>query len=152
KILYSQYLQNANPNFGKGYGAEYGFRAYYNLNKNTKIFLENINEEKDIDKYLEKINRKDYTIFISVKDDASKNISKKTIQNMANLGLIVDLNKTLRNSYKACIDEGKVVYEEEGNTNIVYEGILDRNNIYIESSGYTVGNNSSIKINNKELS
>jgi len=41
KIRCGQYLQGANPKFGDGYGGEYGFRAYYGLDKDIQIKLEN---------------------------------------------------------------------------------------------------------------
>lgn len=150
RIEHEEYLQVANPRFNNGYGAEYGFRAYYNLSKETKLVLGDLKDETDVVNYLGKIKDKNYTVIISVKDEASKGMTEEICNAMAKLGLQENLKGQLRASYLAIIDEEQIVYETLSNTSVKENLYIDDMSIQAISSGFEVGNTASIIINDIE--
>ncbi len=86
---------------------------------------------------------------ISAKDDASTGLTKQNRADVKAKGY-TELSKIgFRNSYVACVEAGKVVYEALGDKGVVsYEG----EGYAVYSAGLDAGNKSSIKINGKEHS
>lgn len=150
RIQYAQYLQVANPRFGKGYGAEYGFRAYYGLSKETQVLLGDLKDEENIEQYLEKIKSQDYLIVIAAKDEASKGITNELTEKLKNLGLNKGLQGKLRASYIGIIDGDEVVFEELSDSQINANMSIDDINVNVISAGFEVGNKASIMIGDKE--
>ena len=150
RIEHAEYLQVANPRFNNGYGAEYGFRAYYNLSKETKVVLGDLKDETDVVSYLGKVKDKSYMVIISVKDEASKGITEEICNAMAELGLQESLKGQLRVSYLAIIDEEQIVYETLSNASVKESLEIDDMSIRAISSGFEVGNTASIIINDIE--
>lgn len=99
-----------------------------------------------------KANARNLIVF-SGKDESSYQISQATRKHLRTLGSKIDSLK-LRDSYIAVIDSGKLVYEAMGPR--VLEHKLPKKGkgpeIVIKSAGHDVGNFSSIKVQDKELS
>lgn len=112
-----------------------------------------VRTESDIINYLSDINDARYTMFISVKDDASNALTEEIVSAMCKLGLNMDLTGKFRSSYYAVISNGRVI-EDMGAVKLEASGIIDNNGLTysIVSAGYDCGNVSSIIINGKEYS
>lgn len=109
----------------------------------------------DINNYLNALQDKRYTIFISVRDEATVGMNKEVKSKLKKLGLRERWGRNaLQHSYLAVIDKGTVVYEELSSQKLIYknsfrDGLM---RIDMSSAGFYVGNLSSIKINNMEES
>ena len=110
--------------------------------KHTEDFLSYLNMLKD-DRY---------TVMLSVKDEASNGLTDEMKEALRDLGLQEDWHDAYRKSYLALIDRGKVAFEELSSKKLEYKdsfrsGVM---RLAMVSAGNTVGNQSSIKINDKE--
>ncbi len=104
----------------------------------------------------------DYTIFISVKDDAAFSLTEEQRRYFESIGLTELSELTYGCSYLAVIDNGDVITEQyqadpgEENENddlISYSGTLHNGTAYtVVSGGYHMGNKSSIVIEDTERS
>ncbi len=104
----------------------------------------------------------DYTIFISVKDDAASSLTEEQRAYFNSIGLTKLSELTYGCSYIAVIDNGEVITEEyqkdPGEKNakydlISYSGTLHNGTAYtVVSGGYHMGNKSSIIIEDTERS
>lgn len=125
----------------------------------TKDYFENIKKdctlphETDINKYLSMLADTRYTIFISIKDEATENLTAEITQSLNNLGLKTDLTGKYRNSYFAIVSPNGI-QEEISEAKLEAEGMLRNglSNYSIVSAGYKCGNVSSIKIDGVEYS
>lgn len=118
-----------------------GLEADYNLKYIT-----------DIDQYLEVLcaNRDRYIIFISVKNEATNNLSDETIEIFRKLGLQANLKEQYKCSYLAVIDN-TVLVEKMGYALYSEAATISRECWYtISSGGAEKGNISSINVNDKE--
>ncbi len=135
------------------------------------IFL-NLNEITDPAEYLSYfIDKKDYAIFISVKDDACDSLTEEQRERFKDLGLTELSQLPSHASYLSVIDDGEIVMEqmqaqdweyirsvEENQSGdqplyITYRGKLsDKTDYYMSSGGYKMGNVSSIQIDGIEYS
>lgn len=124
-------------------------KAYANVKADYEL-----QNEKNLNKYLSllKENKERYTIFIAVKDEASKRLSKKTKKLLNELGLATSWNDAFGKSYYAVIEGGKVLLDEMSAKKLSHTGSFYQGRyIYsIESAGNKVGNSCSIKINRGE--
>lgn len=95
-----------------------------------------------------------YTIFISVKDDASGAMNNKIISGLKALGLDAELAEGLRYSYAAVIEQGQVIYENFEHEKIEKSGGFDDGvmSYSITSGGLDRGSCSSVVINEEEYS
>lgn len=128
---------------------EAGKETYANVKADYEL-----QNEKNLNKYLSllKKNKERYTIFIAVKDEASKHLNKKSQKVLSELGLTTVWDDAYRKSYYAVIEGGKVLLDEMSAEELTYTGsFCQGRNIYtIKSAGKEVGNSCSIKINRKE--
>ena len=111
-----------------------------------------IANENKLLKYLELINQERYSVFISVKDEATKSLNDDLINSFKKLGFTFNLKEKYRYSYLAIKHMGKVtesldkkILESNGNIN-------DNCTYSVISAGYDCGNKSSIIINGHEYS
>ncbi len=112
----------------------------------------------NFEEYLDDLSHSDdYVVIISAKDDFLAGLSQKQKEALHALGLNTDFNSDLfRHSYIAVIDSRKVVYEECAHDSLEFSystsnGFYDKH-FHIESAGFDVGDNSSIKLSGKEYS
>jgi len=105
----------------------------------------------DICEYLMAINHERYSIFIAVKNEASRSLNKEIVSLMHKLGLKFDLvDKYCQSYYAVIVDE--YVQEEVGEEILNIRGSF-RSGLCIyevSSAGYNCGNSCSIKLNNIE--
>ncbi len=93
-----------------------------------------------------------HTVFLSVRDDSSSAMTEEISQKLRALGLTADLAGSPRHSYAAVLD-GDVVREEISEDIVELKGVLGDGKVYIAaSSGYEVGDMSSIAIDGVEYS
>lgn len=101
--------------------------------------------------YLCSLKDRQYTIFISVKDDASKNLTSTIINDLKSLGISTDLRDYFRYSYCAVIAPDGVL-EKLSNELIRLEGTVDGIEYSVVSAGFESGSKSSIILNGDEYS
>ena len=123
-----------------------------------------LEQQTGVRKYLsELLSRNDYTIFITVKDDAASSLSKRQKEGFTSMGLNELAKLTLRDSYLAVIENGTIVTEQvikqEGDQNengagpLTYAGhLLDGTAYTLTSGGLYMGNVSSCVIGGTEYS
>lgn len=127
------------------------FMHYYHAYE-SQLALKNCT---NLEQYLDYLaNSDDYVVVISAKDDFSTGLTQKQKEALYALGLNTDFHSDLyRYSYIAVIDSQKVVYEECAHSDIEYKSnASDELRFKIESAGFDVGDNSSIKLSGKEYS
>ena len=127
------------------------FMNYYHIYE-SQLALKNCT---NFEQYLDALSDSDdYVVVISAKDDFSAGLTQKQKEALHTLGLNTDFNSDLyRYSYIAVIDSKKVVYEECAHSDIKYKSNdFDKLRFSIESAGFDVGDNSSIKLSGKEYS
>ena len=139
--------------------SDYGIEAVTNWQwEETKEFNQHmwkdfqLHNEINIEKYLSMLDDDSYTIFITVKDEASKSLNKSLQEALSNLELTADWSDAFHNSYYAVIENGQVMVEEMSNQKLDHSGSFrDGEVIYsLASAGFTNGNDCSIKINYSE--
>ncbi|GHU52265.1 hypothetical protein AGMMS49975_07700 [Clostridia bacterium] len=108
----------------------------------------------DIYQYLDKIKNPDYSVLITVKDDASSSFNDDMDGKMKALGLQQNLKGKFQIPYAAVIDKGNILYEDVGKTNkaqLKSEGILSDGTPYaVYSAGYPSTNRCQIIVGDKE--
>lgn len=111
-----------------------------------------LHNETNIEKYLSMLNDDSYTIFITVKDEASKSLDQSLQEALSNLGLTADWSDAFRNSYYAVIENGQVMVEEMSGQKLEHGGSFRGGEVIynLTSAGYSSGNDCSIKINYSE--
>lgn len=111
-----------------------------------------LHNETNIEKYISMLKDDSYTIFITVKDDASKSLNKSLQEALLNLGLTSDWSNAYHNSYYAVIENGQVVAEEMSNQKLDHcSSFRGGEVIYsLTSAGWNCGNDCSIQINYSE--
>lgn len=128
--------------------------------ESTRRFFDNLKADyglgriTNIDEYFEVLNTslERYSIFLSVKDEATSHLSEHTILFMRNMGLKADLEAQFRCSYLAVISNGAII-EESGYKILEKSGAIEKSCKYtIKSAGMGNGNMSSILINGIEYS
>ena len=102
--------------------------------------------------YLQSLKGKDFTIFISAKDEAASALTPPLLQDLKELGIKTDLQGRLRSSYYAVITPAYVIEDIGSQTVLTFEGIVGEKTYKITSAGYQVGNTSSIMIDGIEYS
>lgn len=105
---------------------------------------------------------KDYTVIISVRDEAFNSLDDESKKQLIQMGFQSDLSKeaAFHHSFIGIWENGTVVYEKlsKGVDDLEqdclkYEGVLpDGKKYYVSSAGYKAGNNSSIAIDGVEKS
>lgn len=112
-----------------------------------------LSSEKDLVRYLMRINRDDYAIFLSVKDEATSGLNDSVIDAIRALGFDFELPGHYRSSYLA-IKSPDEKWEAYSDTNLFYHGTVRNGTVQysLTSAGYDCGNTSSICINGKEYS
>lgn len=97
-----------------------------------------------------------YTVFLSVKDEASGALTDSLLTKISDLELEKSLSGQWRKSYSAIIDRGKKIYESLAETtseSVEFSDVLENGlSVSIKSAGLEAGNYSSIEINGKEYS
>ena len=123
-----------------------------------------LEQQTGVRKYLsELLSKNDYTIFITVKDDAASSLSKRQKEGFTSKGLNELAKLTLRDSYLAVIENGTIVTEqvikqeedqsENGAEPLTYTGHLPDGTAYtLTSGGLYTGNISSCVIGGTEYS
>lgn len=109
--------------------------------------------EYDLEKYLNAINDTDYTVFLSIKDEGTSDLTEDMIKAMKKLGLRTDLTGRDGSSYYAVISNEGIV-EKVADEQLEANGVIESLDLEysIISAGYACGNVSSIVINNVEYS
>lgn len=126
-------------------------------NSVLKVTNDNIElrSAKDLDGYLEILRGLDFsdtTVFIAVKDEASRNLTYNEIWQMNELGLSAELKDKFRYSYIGIFGEAGI-HEFLNREQLYYTGMIGKDNIYaVTSSGWDAGNQASIMINGTEVS
>lgn len=124
-------------------------------NSVVKVTNDNIElrRAKNFDSYLETLRRLDFadtTVFISVKDDASTNLTYDEIWQMNELGLCAELKNKLRYSYIGIFGEAGI-HEFQDEEQLCYSEKIGEDTSYaVTSSGWNAGNQASIIINGVE--
>jgi hypothetical protein len=136
-----------------------GFNVYeisYISNNNYMDYKEknmHIKNEINIIRYLNLINDDHYSIFLTVKDEASNDMNENIHRHLMGLGLKEDIIGKFRYSYLASINKD-TIYEqlaEDDSVALNYSGILPNGEKYeLFSSGYFSGNRCSIVIEGTE--
>lgn len=92
-------------------------------------------------------------VIISVRDDASANLSSETNDILSDMGLKETLMGSFRASYIAITKENKICVERMSTERKIAEEYESNNiSIAVTSGGYGIGCTSSILINGKEYS
>ncbi len=127
--------------------------------ENTKAYYENIRKDgelshvTDLDEYLEMLQDKRYSVFISAKNDCTSALRDSSIQRLRELGLKAELSGEFQCSYLAVISDGEVLeqigYDKLEASGAVRDGLVMYD---IVSAGYGCGNLSSIVIDGIENS
>lgn len=123
-------------------------KSYELLKKD--VYLQTV---EDVSEYLELIKDDRYTVIISVRDEATKNLNNDIMQKLRCLGLQINLSKEYRCSYYAVISDKKVS-EELDYIKLEYTGKIrdGRDDVSVISAGWGCGDISSVKINGNEYS
>lgn len=120
-----------------------------------EIFTVTLDAISDPYEYIQAVNEyENYSILISVKDDATKSLTQEQLDGFADLGLSELAQLEYQGTYIALIEDGQVMYEEsknpvEGETtssdlSISQRGYLMDGTFYILESGGGENNDSSI--------
>jgi hypothetical protein len=111
--------------------------------------------EKDFSAHLSDlfsgINNNDYTLFISVRDEASGKMGDALKAMFATCGFTTDFTDKYRHSFIGVMEGGRVKFEQVGGDKaekLAYSGVTrDGTTFSIESAGYEAGNASVITLN-----
>jgi len=120
--------------------------------KEYDYIIQELTNETDIYKYLDKLSNPNYITIISARDEFSGALNDKILEQLKNLGLKCDLKGKYRWSYISVINSGNVEFEEVKDAKINFSKQIENLKIEAVSAGMTSGNISSIKINDKEYS
>ena len=123
------------------------------LSKGCYRYWGTCGDETDLVTYLEMLDKERYSIFISVKDEASSCLTDEVVEAMQNLGFEFELPGCNRYSYIAIKNEDEI-------TELLGDELLEANGsfrsgrvtYFVTSAGYDCGNTSSIMIDNTEYS
>lgn len=122
----------------------------YQVDRKTKSL--SILEDRPIDFFLS-LQDKNYTVFISSKDESSSGITDQIKKTMTDVGLMSTPQGHYRFSYYAVVSSGVLLAEQCEQKFLSKTGTFDENHSYsISSGGWDYGNMSSIMIDNKEYS
>ena len=106
----------------------------------------------DFEEYLEAVNDPNYSVFISVKNDAVGGLSDEQKQALREFGLETNFDDKYRYSYYAVVIPGENIIEKAGKEALTATGSFrNGRSIYkITSWGYYVNNMASIEIDGEE--
>ena len=110
---------------------------------------------QDVDEYLDALVGEDYSVLISVLDDAAGGIRPSTAARLQAMGCTFDLSQLPYCSYYAVIQPGDVIQENASGTEVIaFSGRIDHRTVpyVISSGGRNAGDNTSILIAGKEQS
>lgn len=117
------------------------------------VSVEHLQVEKNMISYLSDItgtDSGDYTVFFSVRDEASQSMGEELKDAFKNAGFTVDFTGKYRCSFLGIIQDGVVIYEQIGSDKteaLKYEGSTPDGTEYsLESAGMEAGNRSVIQI------
>ncbi len=112
----------------------------------------NLRYVDDIYKYLQAIDKEEYTVFMSVKDDSSLAFDEEILEGFQGLGLSQDLAGNFGASYYAVITQDTVIEEFQKDKKISIDGAFrEQLSFYsITSGGAYTGSVASIKIDGVE--
>jgi len=97
--------------------------------------------------------KRESIVIISVKDEATNNLSKKFTKEFDSLFATHLSSLAYRQSYLVIFHNGQLISEEIGvDKSVEFHGKLDDFNIYSKSAGNSFGNIAEIQINNFNLS
>lgn len=110
----------------------------------------------DFDQYLDALNDPTYTVFMSINDDGTTELTDTDIEKMGKLGIQTDLRDKYRCSWYAVLSSGHALDEKISSdqllTNVGSFG-KEKTSYSITSAGYSTGaSTSSIMINGQEFS
>ncbi len=110
--------------------------------------------ETDFSEYLKMIDNENFTVFISVKDEGVKALTKDVRAGLRELGIETQFKGKYRNSFYAVISHGEVISEAAGEEKLNYEGVAGDQalSFSVVSAGHDCGNVSSIVLNGTEYS
>ncbi|MDR1600392.1 MAG: hypothetical protein LBS11_11075 [Oscillospiraceae bacterium] len=111
--------------------------------------------EKDMSEYLVALsygdNRDNYTVFFTVRDEASSKIGDALKATLVDCGFMTDFADKYRHSFIGVMEGGKVIYErlaDDRQEKLAYEGTTRDGTAYaIESAGMEAGDISSVILN-----
>lgn len=108
----------------------------------------------DFTEYLKAIKDQNYSVFISVKDEASNGLTDEMVDALKELGLKTDWSDKYRWSYYAVIISGKVIFEEASENALTIAKRFRNNRSYyaITSKGYYAGDVATIIIDGSNYS
>lgn len=140
--------------------SEYGLSSHYNTAwDSTKDYYAtlldeySLSNEKNLIRYLTRINRNDYAVFLSVRDEATSALNNSMIDAIRALGFEFELSGHYRFSYLAVKSPDKK-WDTYSDEYLFQSGTLRNGTVQysLTSAGYDCGNTSSIRINGKEYS
>ena len=99
--------------------------------------------------YLQSLKGRDISVFMAVKDEASKQITVTIYEDMKDLGIQTDLRGQLQKSFYAVITPEKTA-EELSEDAVFCDGILYDMPYSVKSAGHLAGGDCSISINGEE--
>lgn len=103
----------------------------------------------NLDEYLSLIKRPEYELFFAVNDGLSK--VPKALQNtFEEFGFSSSFNDIDNHSFLAVMRSQQVIYEKMSEQALSYEMMSDNKAVQMESKGWKVGDDASIKIDGKE--
>ena len=124
---------------------------YYYDEENNPIQMGSGYFHEYLTKLKEQIDQQKNTVIISVRDEASEDMSDMIAEDLMSLGIRTDLRKKYQYSYYAIVSSSRVV-EEVSDQPLEYDGMINDQSIHITSAGYCVGDFSSIIYNGEEYS
>lgn len=146
---FSDYIKNnfkISPHKNKIY--DEALEKYMDISNVAKLEL-----ETDFGTYISKLTEIDNKIvIISAQSDYISGLDSCSLKKLEEMGLKLIADGAFMDSYIAIINNGQVFYEAVSNRKIEYNTECESNIIEIESSGWSNGSYSSIKINGIEYS
>ncbi|MDR2657993.1 MAG: hypothetical protein LBB86_09230 [Oscillospiraceae bacterium] len=134
--------------------------SYLYINKVSYLYRHwvsalHLQVEKDFAAHLSDLfagsNNNDYTVFISVRDEASAKMGDALKAAFAACGFATDFTDKYRHSFIGVMEGGRVKFEQVGGDiteKLAYSGITrDGTTFSIESAGYGAGNTSVVTLN-----
>ncbi len=125
--------------------------TYDNWKRNYQYYLQTIlfSSQPEITEYLNFIIRPEYKVFFAVNDGVAK-MPNDIQQAFKRTGVRSSFEGADTSSFLAVMDGGEIIYEKISNNPLSISFEWNDNQIEMESKGWKVGDDASIKINGKD--
>lgn len=147
KLLIEKYSLPDHRNYPEYEDWEAGLNDYL---KRKEIAL--LQSELDAEKYFERLQSINATIFFAVRDDMSFNFDSTISSMFQKFGFSTDMVEKYHHSFLGIYSDEISLYEDMSNQYIKASGNLDSFEYSLASGGFFCGDTSSIKINGTEYS